>query len=63
MGDSDSSLAWLGLDGEDLMCVDPVGAAQALNRAINEVTDGEVAVSVLRHGLNIRSDARVLRNR
>ena len=27
------------------------------------MTDGEVAVSVLRHGLNIRTDARVLRNR
>ena len=63
MGDSDSSLAWLVLEGENLMCVDPVAAAQALNRTINKMTDGEVAVSVLRHGLNIRSDARVLRNR
>ena len=63
MEDSDSSLAWLGLDGEDLMCVDPVAAAQALHHSINELIDGEVAVSVLRLGLNIRSDARVLRDR
>ena len=30
------------------MCVDSVAAVQALNRAINEMTDGEVAISVLR---------------
>ena len=38
MEDSDWNLAWLGLDGEDLMCVNPVAAAQALNRAINEMS-------------------------
>ena len=45
------------------MYVDPIAAAQALHRTINEMTDGEVAIRVLRRGLNIRSDARVLRNR
>ena len=45
------------------MCVDPVAAAQALHHSINDMTNREVAVSVLRLGLNIRSDARVLRNR
>ena len=29
IGNSDSSLAWLGLDGEDLMCVDPVAASSS----------------------------------
>ena len=56
------SLSLLGLDGEDLMCVYPVAAAQDLHCAINEITNGEVTIGVLRHGLNIRSDARVLRN-
>ena len=53
MGDSDWNLDWLGLDGQDLMCVHPVAAAETLNRAINHMTVAEVAVSVLRHGLNI----------
>ena len=56
-------VASLGLDGEDLMCADPVAAAQAINLAINKMTDGEVAVSVDSHGLNVRSSARELRNR
>ena len=63
MDNSVESLASLGLDGEDLMCFDPVAAAQAINHAISKMTDREVAISVLSHGLNIRSDARVLRNR
>ena len=54
MANLDLSLAWLGLDGGDLMCVDPVAAAQALHCTINEMTDGEVSVSVLRLGLSIR---------
>ena len=63
MANLDLSWASLGLDGEDLMWFDPVAAAQSINRAISKMTDGEVAISVLRHGLNILSDARVLRNR
>ena len=59
----DLSLGSLGVDENDLLSVDPIAAAQALHRTINEMTDGEVAIRVLRHGLNIRSDARVLRNR
>ena len=35
-------------DGRDLRCVDSVAAAQARNRAINQMADGEVAISVLR---------------
>ena len=63
MDNSTWSLASLGLDGEDLICFDPVAVAQAINRAISKMTDGEVASSVLRLGLNIRSNARVLRHR
>ena len=63
MDNSTWSLASLGLDGEDLICFDPVAVAQAINRAISKLTDGEVASSVLRLGLNIRSNARVLRHR
>ena len=63
MDNSAESLVSLGLDGEDLMCFDPEAAAQAVNRAISKMTDGDVVISVLHHGLNIRSDARVLRNR
>ena len=43
------------------MCVDPVAAA--LKRTINQLTDGEVAAAAHRFGLNIRSDAMILRNR
>ena len=63
MDNSAWSVASLGLDGDSLMCVDPVAAAQAINRVINKMTDGEVAVSVDSHGLNVRSSARELRNR
>ena len=35
-------------DGRDLRCVDSVAAAEARNRAINKMTDGDVAISVLR---------------
>ena len=40
-----------------------VATAAALKRAINQLTDGEVAATALRFGLNIRSDAMILRNR
>ena len=63
MDNSAWSLASLCFDEEDIMCFDPVAVAQAINRAINKMTDGEVAIRVLRHGLNIRSDAGVLRDR
>ena len=53
MDNSAWSVASLGLDREDLVCVDPVAAAQAINRAINKMTDGEVAVSVDSHSLNV----------
>ena len=49
MANLDLSLASLGVDENDLMCVDPIAAAEALHRTINEMTDGEVAISVLRH--------------
>ena len=51
----DWSLAWLSLDGEDLMCVDSIAAAQALKRTINRLTDGEVGAAALQFGLNIRT--------
>ena len=63
MANLNLSLASLGVDENDLMCVDPIAATQALHRTINEMTNGEVAIRVLRHGLNIRSNARVSRNR
>ena len=58
-------LSWISLsaDETDLMCVDPVAAAQALKRAINRLTDGEVGAMAMRTGLNFRSDAMILRNR
>ena len=45
------------------MCVDPIAAAQALKRTINRLTDGEVVTATLRFGLNVRSDAMIVRNR
>ena len=63
MANLDLSLASLGVDGNDLMCVDPIAAAQALKRTSNRLTDGEVVVVILRFGLNIRSDAMILWNR
>ena len=63
MASHDLSWTSLGVDENDLMCVDPLAAAQALKRAINRLTDGEVVSAAIRFGLNIRSDAMVLRNR
>ena len=63
MANLDWSWVSLGVDENDLMCEDPVAAAAALKRAINQLTDGEVAVAAHRFGLNIRSDAMILRNR
>ena len=63
MANLDWSWVSLGVDENDLMCVDPVAAAAALIRAIKQLTDGEVAAAAHRCGLNIRSDAMILRNR
>ena len=63
MASLDLSWASLGVDENDLMCVDPLAAAQALKRAINRLTDGEVVIAALRSGLNVRSDAMIVRNR
>ena len=52
-----------GVDENDLMCVDPLAAAEALKTAINRLTDGEVAAAAHHFGLNIRFDAMILRNR
>ena len=49
--------------GVDLVCVNLVAAAAASKRAINQLIDGEVAAGGHRFGLNIRSDAMILRNR
>ena len=63
MANFDSSWISLGADETDLMCVDPIAAAQALKRAINKLTVGEVGATAMCFGLNIRSDAMILRNR
>ena len=63
MASLDLSWASLGVDENDLMCVDPLAAAEALKRAINRLTDGEVVTAALRFGLNVRSDAMIVRNR
>ena len=63
MENFDSSWISLSADETDLMSVDPVAAAQALKRAINRLTDDEVGAMAMRAGLNIRSDAMILRNR
>ena len=63
MANLDWSLASLAVDGNDVMCVDPIAAAQTLKRTIYRLTDEEVVIAILRFGLNIRSDAMILRNR
>ena len=63
MANFDSSWISLGADENNLMCVDPIAAAQALKRAINRLTGGEVGAAAMRFRLNIRWDAMILRNR
>ena len=63
MANLDWSWVSLGVDENDLICVDPIAAAASLKRAINQLTVGEVAAAAYRIGLNIRSDAMILRNR
>ena len=63
MENLDRSWASLGVDENDLMCVDPMAAAQALKQPLNRLSDGEVGAAAMRFGLNIRSDAMILRNR
>ena len=62
MANFDSSWILLGADETGLMCVYPIAAAQALKRAINKLTDGEVRATAMRFGRNIRSDAMILSN-
>ena len=63
MASLDLSWASLGVDENELMCVDPIAAAQALKRTINRLSDGEVVTAALSLGLNVRSDAMIVRNR
>ena len=63
MANLDWSWVSLGVDENDLMFVDPIAVAASLKRVINQLTHGEVATAAHRFGLNIRSDAMILRNR
>ena len=63
MENLDWSWVSLGVDENDLMCVDPIAAVASLKRVINQLIDEEVAAAAHRFGLNIHSDAMILRNR
>ena len=63
MANPDLSWASLGVDENDLMCVDLIATAQALKRTVKHLIDGEVVTAALSFGLNVRSDTMIVRNR
>ena len=62
MDASHSSLVTIGLDGDDLMCADPVLGQRALRNMINRMPDGTVILLAHQRGLNVEADVMIVRD-